>query len=303
MTDVELTVGDASLAIDLSGGGIRALRSGSWDVIAGYAAGTTPHGRRGHVLMPWPNRIFEGRYTFGGRSYELPITDEEHRSATHGLVDNVPWTHTGGYQAEGQAEASVEVAVEPSDGYPFRLRLGVTYVLRPSLLEVVVSALNVGREAAPFGAGMHPYFAVAPIADVVTLELPVSQRLPLDEMGAPAGPLEPFDGAVGAIGGTVFDTALTGLVRDEDGWARATLGGPLGTISLSVDGSWRWLQVFTADTLPDDEKRRSVAVEPMSCPPNAFQTGTDVVALEPGETWRGTWRLAWNAAAAGDPGR
>lgn len=296
MTDVELAVGDASLAIDLSGGGIRALRAGSWDVIDGYPAGTVPHGRRGHVLMPWPNRIFEGRYAWGGSTHVLPITDDAHRSATHGLVDRVPWTHTGGYQAGGQAEASVEVALAPSEGYPFRLRLGVTYVLRESSLEVVLSALNAGRDPAPFGAGMHPYFSVAAAADDMSLDLPVSHRLPLDDNGAPDGPLEPFDGALGRLGDAVLDTALTGLVRGDDGWARATLTGSLGTVTLAVDGSWRWLQAFTADTLPGAERRRSVAVEPMTCPPNGFQTGTDVIALPPGDTWSGTWRLEWLAA-------
>lgn len=295
MTDLELTVGDTFLAVDLAGGGIRVLRSGDWDVVDGYPAGEVPHGCRGHVLMPWPNRLARGEYDWRGTAHRLPVTDTAHDAAIHGLVDRERWTHTGGYQAEHQAEASVEVALEPTAGYPFRLRLGVTYVLRPADLEVVVSAVNAGRDTAPFGAGMHPYLRVASAADDVSLDLPATRRLPLDEMGAPSGPLEPFDGALGPLGARVLDDALTGLARDEDGWAHVVLTGASGTATVSTDACWPWLQVFSSDTLPGEERRRSIAVEPMSCPPNAFRSGTDVVALEPGATWRGSWRLAWTS--------
>ncbi len=294
--DVELSVGDAWLAVDTAGGGLRALTVGGWAVLDGYPAGTTPHGRRGHVLAPWPNRIAGGRYTWAGADHALAITEPAKDAAIHGFVDQLAWTHTGGYQHEERGEVGLAVAMAAQEGYPWPLTISVTYVLSPTTLEVVVAATNRGPTVAPFGAGMHPYLNVGADADGTTLRLPASQRLPLDALGGPAGAPVPFDGAVGLLGPQVYDAPLTGLARDADGWAHAVVSGPAGALTLSVDAAWPWLQVFTADTLPGAEKRRSVAVEPNSCPPGAFATGTDVVALPPDGTWRGTWRLAWKPA-------
>ena len=294
--DVELAVGDVHLAVDTDGGGLRSLRVGGWEVLDGYPAGTVPHGRRGHVLAPWPNRLAHGRYHWHGEAYEVPVTDVSHDAAIHGFVDQLVWEHLGGYQDEDRAEAGVAVTTDARPGYPWPLQLTVQYVLQPAMLEVIIATRNLGQTAAPFGAGMHPYLRVGTDADGTALRLPATKRLPLDEQGAPAGPLEPFEGTIGVVGDAVLDVPLTGLTRDAAGWARAEVSGPAGELTLSVDEAWPWLQVFTADTLPGDERRRSVAVEPNSCPPNAFATGVDVVALEPGETWRGAWRLAWKPA-------
>ena len=71
---------------------------------------------------------------------------------------------------------------------------------------------------------------------------------------------------------------------------------PAGRVELAVDGAFHWLQVYTGDTLPPDERRRSVAVEPMTCPPNALADGADLVVLEPGAEWSGTFVLSWTPA-------
>ena len=113
----------------------------------------------------------------------------------------------------------------------------------------------------------------------------------------PPGTRHRFDGDVGRIGDRAFDTPLTDLERDADGWARLRLRGPAGELELAVDGSWPWLQVYTGDTLPEGQRRRSLAVEPMTCPPNALADGVDLVVLEPGAEWSGTWTLAWTPAA------
>ena len=64
---------------------------------------------------------------------------------------------------------------------------------------------------------------------------------------------------------------------------RAPRSGRRPAITLWVDESYRYLMLFTGDTLPD-VNRRSLAVEPMTCPPNAFRTGESVIRLEPGES-------------------
>ncbi|PZA20331.1 aldose epimerase, partial [Modestobacter versicolor] len=152
---------------------------------------------------------------------------------------------------------------------------------------------------APFGVGMHPYLHVGADADGgladASLTVPARTAMVVDG-GLPTGENRPFDGAVGRIGDRRLDDPVTDLVRDDDGWARVRLSGPAGALELAVDGSWSWLQVFSGDTLPAGQQRRSLAVEPMTCPPNALADGADLVVLEPGETWSGTWTLGWTPA-------
>jgi aldose 1-epimerase len=295
-TEVTLTSGGAELAVDLRGGGLRALRVGSWDVLDGYETGAVPSGRRGGVLLPWPNRIRDGRWTWQGRQLQLEVASPAKPAAMHGLVSAQPWQ-----RLEGATDrVTVGTVVEPRSGYPFRLAAAIDYVLSADRLEATVRVRNVGSEAAPFGLGLHPYFAVGARNDgdigEAEVELPARTLLVVDEVGLPTGERREFDGAVGRIGDRAFDDPLTDLTRDAEGWARVRLSGPAGSVEVAVDRSWPWLQVYSGDTLPAGQRRRSLAVEPMTCPPNALADGVDLVVLEPGAEWAGTWTVAWAEA-------
>jgi aldose 1-epimerase len=293
MADLELRAGDAVLNVDTVGGGMRALQVNDWEVLDGYGAGEQRSGRRGHILAPWPSRIFQGRYVWAGSEYELPITDVKHQSATHGLVDKLNWAVD---QREQDAE-ELSVRVPRQPGYPFDVTVRVRYQLHDDHLTVHLAADNDGSEAAPFGVGMHPYFRCGAAADDTELSLPVRSRLTLDDSLTPTGAIEEFDGQVGLIGGRVLDAALP-VEHAEDSdlgeAATAVLAGPRGSLRLVLGPSFRWLVVFTGDTLPEADRRRSVAVEPLTCPPNAFATGTDVVALQSGTPWTDHWSLHWS---------
>jgi aldose 1-epimerase len=91
----------------------------------------------------------------------------------------------------------------------------------------------------------------------------------------------------------VLDNAFTDLERGADGRARVTLHDPESgrTVTLSVDEHYGHLMLFTGDPLPDVD-RRALAVEPMTCPPNAFRTGDGVIRLEPGDSATGVWTIA-----------
>lgn len=293
MADLELRAGQAVLNVDTVGGGMRALRVGDWEVLDGYGVGEQHSGRRGHVLAPWPSRLLEGRYAWAGSEYELPITDVKHRSAAHGLVDQLEWAVD---RSEPRAaELSVRVPRQP--GYPFEVTVRVRYELQDDTLTVSLAADNDGAEAAPFGVGMHPYFRCGADADDTELRLPVRSRLALDETLTPTGELAEFDGQVGLIGERVLDAALAVESGGDDGpvqAATAAIAGPAGSLRLVLGPCFRWLVVFTGDTLPEADRRRSVAVEPLTCPPNAFRTGTDVIALQPGIPWTDQWSLHWS---------
>jgi aldose 1-epimerase len=294
-TEVPLSAGDARLVVDLRGGGLRTLTVGAWEVLDGYAAGEVPAGRRGGVLLPWPNRLRDGRWTWQGRQLQLEVASPASPTANHGFVSAQPWQVLD--VADGRV--SVGTVVEKRSGYPFRLAAAIDHVLEPGRLACTVRVRNVGDAPAPFGVGLHPYLAVGASADgdigEAALDVPARTRLVV-EGGLPTGERAPFDGAIGPIGDRALDDPLTDLVRDDDGWARVRLRGRAGTLELAVDEAWRWLQVYTGDTLPPGQRRRSLAVEPMTCPPNALADGTDLLVLDPAGEWSGTWTLDWTAA-------
>jgi aldose 1-epimerase len=294
-TEVRIDAGSASLVVDLRGGGLRELTVGDRHVLDGYPAGTVPSGRRGGVLIPWPNRVRDGRWTWRGRTLQLDVSSPEKPQAMHGFVSAQPWS----LLAQDSSSVSVGTLVEPRSGYPFRLAAALDYALEPDRLTVTVRVRNAGDDEAPFGVGLHPYLAVGATADGdvgrAELRLPARTALAV-EGGLPTGERRPFDGAVGRVGDRAFDDPLTDLERDADGWARVVVSGPAGGVELAVDAAWPWLQVYTGDTLPEGQRRRSIAVEPMTCPPNALADGVDLVVLRPGEDWSGTWALSWTPA-------
>jgi len=293
--EVRLGSGDAELTVDLRGGGLRRLAVGDWEVLDSYPPGSVVEGWPGCVLLPWPNRVRDGRWSWQGRDLQLDVQGPGQPNALHGLVAWQPWQVV----ETGSSAATVGTVVEPHPGYPFRLLAAVDYALEKGGLTVTVRVRNAGSRPAPFGAGMHPYLSVGATADgdldEAEVRLPVRTVLELND-GLPTGARRPFDGAVGRIGDRALDDAFTDLVRNPDGWARVHLAGRAGSLELAVDPAWRWLQVFSGDQLPEGRRRRSLAVEPMTCPPNALADGTDLVVLDPGADWAGSWTLRWTGA-------
>jgi aldose 1-epimerase len=201
----------------------------------------------------------------------------------------------------GRAQNRVSMALDlrPSPAYPFALSLGIEYRLGRDGLTVVADADNLGPTDLPFGLGFHPYLTVGTTTvDQVRLRVPAEQRLITDDRGLPTTSVpvagSEFDFRQGRlIGVTKLDTAFTSLARDADGRARVELDHPDGGagVTLWADERFGYLMVYTGDTLDADQCRRSVAVEPMSCPPDAFRSGTDLVVLKPKSRWTGSWGI------------
>jgi len=187
-------------------------------------------------------------------------------------------------------------------GYPFGLEIDAEYRLDPGTgLHVAITATNRGSRAAPYGTGSHPYLTVrTPSVDDCELMLPAAYWLPLDERGIPSGSPAAVEGTrydfrrPRTIGTTRLDHALTGLDRDRDGraWAHLSADGGAGArVGLWAGEGYRWLQAFTGDPLSPDRRRKAVAIEPMTCPPNAFVTGDDLLVLQPGQAVTHTWGI------------
>jgi aldose 1-epimerase len=291
----EIAEGDYQAVVTEMGAGLRALRHRDRPLITGYDADELPPGAAGQLLLPWPNRIDGGRYRMAGIEYQLDLSEPAAGNAIHGLTRWSSWS----LARHDPAAVVLHLALLGRTGYPFRLDLTVEYQLGGEAgLMVSVTAHNAGSRAAPYGTGSHPYLrAGAPAVDGCELTLPVGRWLPADQRGIPSGPPSDVTGtqydfrAARQIGAVTLDHAFTGLERDEAGlaWARLTSDGT-GT-ALWAGPGYGWLQVFTGDTLGPEHRRRAVAIEPMTCPPNAFATGTDLLTLEPGETVTHRWGI------------
>jgi aldose 1-epimerase len=261
-------------------------------VLDGYGADEMCSSGRGQLLIPWPNRIEDGSYEFDGAALQLPLDEPLRSNAIHGLVRWSSWT----VAEQSPARAALEHVLHPQPGYPFALALRVEYELSAGGLAVRTEATNVGKDPCPYGSGAHPYLAVGPGGvDTVALELPADTVLEADERGLPVGSASVQEAGLDfrapkPIGAAKLDHCFTDLERDEDGRARVRVGD---ATTLWVDESYRYLMVFTGDPLPD-VARRSLAVEPMTCAPNAFRTGEGLVRLEPGETHAGSWGVTLN---------
>jgi aldose 1-epimerase len=286
---VELSFGEQRVVVVGLGGGLRVYSVGDREILDGYGADEMCSSGRGQLLVPWPNRIEDGRYEFGGRTIQLALDEPERQNAIHGLVRWSQWS-----VAEREpARAVLEYLLYPNPGYPFTLALKVEHALSEDGLTVRVEAANVGSDACPYGAGAHPYLAAkGGNVDGLELRVPANTVLHSNERALPIGQARVAGSGLDfreprPIGGTKLDHCFTDLDRDDDGRARVVLaGGP----TLWVDESYPYLMVFTGDGLPDVE-RRSLAVEPMTCAPNAFRTGEGLISLEPGETHSGTWGI------------
>ena len=272
------------------GGGLRTYTVGGSDVVDGYAEDERCSGGRGQLLLPWPNRLRDGRYRVGGQDHQLALSEPDRHNAIHGLVRWMNWT-----AAVHDADRVVmELVLHPQPGYPFILGLSVAYRLDGAGLTVATTATNLGGEPCPYGAGAHPYLTVGTeLVDDALLHVPGATRLETDEQGIPVGAVAvagtPYDfREPRRLGDVVLDTAYTDLEGDE-----VRLAGPGGNrrVTLRMDESFRWLMLFTGETLGADRRRRSLAVESMTCAPNAFVSGDGLRFLEPEESWTTRWGI------------
>ena len=299
---VEIAFGDQQATIVGVGAGLRTYSAGGRDVLDGYAADEASTSGRGQVLIPWPNRLEDGAYEFDGHRHQLPLTEPELGNAIHGLVRWETWTVV----ERERSRVVLEHVLQPMPGFPFTLSLAIEYGLSERGLSVRTTATNSGRKACPFGSGQHPYLTVGTLTvDSVILRAPGRTVLRENERRLPVG-REPVAGTEydfrrpRPIGDMRLDDAFTDLERDAEGLALVELRNPEGGgLTLWVDESYGYLQLFTGDPLPD-VSRRSLAVEPMTCPPNAFRTGEALVRLEPKDTHTSAWGIAPSISSSSD---
>lgn len=268
--------------------GLRVLNVRGVDVLAPYPADLPRPMASGIVLAPWPNRVAGGLWQHGGEPQQLDITEPAQSNAIHGLLRFSP------YRVLAREEAAITLAatVYPQHGYPFHLDTEVEYRLSGAGLTVTHRLRNLSAEEAPAAFGAHPYFTIAGVpAERLTLTLACDTVLTVDGNQIPTGAVpvsgdfdlragRPLSEVVldhGFTGGAVVDGRVTHVLADDRGrevrvWGDEALG---------------YWQVFNPTSYPGPHA--VVALEPMSAPANAFNSGEGLYRIAPGETWGASW--------------
>lgn len=276
------------------GGGLRECELGGLAVLDPFPLDAICDGAHNMPLVPWPNRIHDGRYSFGGSDYQLALTEPALHNAIHGFLRWRNWM----LREREENRIVVATVLHPQPGYPFTLDVAVTYTLDEGGLTTRITATNLGKRTCPYGCGQHPYLTCGTeTIDSLSLQLDAAKWLLTDAQQIPTGAeavagstCDFRDGRI--IGAQQLDCAFTDLARDAQGRAWAHVTSPEGRrVSLWGGEQIRYLQIYTGDTLAPPRRRLGLAVEPMTCPPNAFVSGDGLTRLELGESVTAVWGL------------
>jgi aldose 1-epimerase len=288
--------GHHAVIVEVSGG-IRAYEVDGRSLVDGYAADEMCTGARGQLLVPWPNRLRDGRYVFDGEAFQVPLSEPEKMNAIHGFLR---WEHWHITQRSAE-RAVMEHTLHPRAGYPFALHMAVEYRLDDDGLRSTATATNVGRRPCPYAFGAHPYLHVdSEPFEQCWLEAPGQRYLLNDDRAIPTGAADvdgtPYDFRTRRqINGAVIDTAFFDPKRDGDGraWVRLWSERQDHGVGMWTDERFPYYMLFTGDTLPEENRRRqSIGVEPMTGAPNAFASGDGLITLAPGERVAASWGIA-----------
>ena len=277
------------------GGALRSFSAGGREIVDGFGVDEISPASAGQILAPWPNRIRDGHYTFEGTAYQLALTEPARHTAIHGLVNWSRWR-----RATGTGESvTLEYELPAQVGYPWSLALRTRWSVGANGLRCDQEVTNTADGNAPWGYSVHPYVQLPGVAvDDIVLHVPGRSRVLADARLLPIGAVKVAGNEYDfteprRIGDAVLDTTFGDVDFNADGGSSVTIAAPDGSARVEVwaDHNFKWWQVFTGDTLHGERFRRSVAIEPMTCPPDAFRSGRDLVVLTPGQSWSASWGI------------
>lgn len=276
------------LAID----GVELVESGDVDSLSPFCEGV--------IMSPWPNRIDGGKWTYQGRTLELPINLHDQQNSNHGLL----MEHH--YEVLAQTESSVTLGalIHARLGYPFNVQTSVTYELVEGGLRISHTAENLSTADAPYALGGHPYFKIAGVdTEDLFLRSDAATVLVVDDRQIPTGTMPTahsrFDMRSGVrVGDNFYDHDFTDLPRDSDGLAHTYLTAPDGRgFDIWQDENFKHVVIFTPDFYfanLGDAKRFACAIEPQTSGPNSFNSGQDLIWLKQGQEFSATWGVNFN---------
>jgi aldose 1-epimerase len=298
---VEIARGRVRATVDPVGAGLHSLEVSGVPVVESYERHAPLGGApaaSGATLFPWPNRVRDARWTWKGAHHQLAVTEPARHTANHGLV------RTRSFDVSARTDNSVTLGttVTGEAGYPFTVLFTVNYTILDAGVSVRYDATNLGDSDAPIAVGAHPYLRAGDTdTDDVILDVHAGTVLELDDRLLPvaerrvaASVDDPSDLHVS---GRHLNSCYGDLRPVPGGGFLHRLRAPGGhTVELRTDEKFRWLQVYTSDDFVRDGRLvRAIALEPMTAPPDALNSATDLAVVKPGASWSAEWSLTARA--------
>ncbi len=291
--------GTARAVVTEVAAGLRVYTVNGIDLIETFDAAVQPPMASGIVLVPWPNRIRDGQWTQGGVTRQLALTEPGKHNASHGLLRFAPYREV----SRTTAAVTLAVTVFPQSGYPFHLETEVTYELTDTGLDVTHRVRNVGAARAPVAVGAHPFLKIGdvPTADLI-VRVAAETHIDVDERLNPTGETPvagtPRDLRVGiSVGDLDLDDGFGGVVMTNGCCEHSLTAADGRSLTLWGDENMRYVQVFTPRIFPvttaasEPVRGLAIAIEPMTAPANAFNSGAGLRWVEPGEQWVVRWGI------------
>ncbi len=244
------------------------------------------HGHKNSLLMPYPNRIKYGLYTFQNKEYRLPITKPEEGNAIHGFISESPFEQIGSNLQENSGSITLIYSyLGKNQGYPFIFTVQIIYTLSEVGFSMEIKTTNNGIGPMPIGVGWHPYILFEDLENV-QLQLPPVERLLVEKL-IPTGDTEPFKdfNEFKTIAKTEFDDCFKITSISDEAVVRLHSLKKASVLELwqhTGDKKYNYVQMYTPPG------RKSIAVEPMTCPANSFNSRESLIVLEPAESFRVT---------------
>lgn len=289
---VHLQRGAVTAQIAQVGASLRGLTVGGVDLISRYPENIPTPSCSGVVLVPWPNRVRDGSWDDEGTSRQLSITEPKFNNASHGLL------RFSSYEIrQTDAAATLHATIHPQTGFPYEIETSVTYALTDAGIQVTHMLTNRSDAAAPAAVGTHPFITIGDVdARDLVLKVAAATQFDTDERMLPTGTSPAPDSLSEGtrLGDVALDTGFTDLSRDADGKVRHSLTAPDGRrVTLWQGEGFDFVQVYTTTNYPGYEL--AVAIEPMTAPADALNSGLGIRRLAPGETWTLRWGVEFDA--------
>lgn len=285
---IHLTRGAVAAQIAQVGASLRGLSVGGVDLVSRYPEDIPTPSCSGVVLAPWPNRVRDGVWNDAGTERQLAITEPKFHNASHGLL------RFTAYEIEQTDAATIlRATIHPQTGYPYEIATSVTYALTDAGIQVTHAMKNRSDAAAPVALGTHPFITIGDVdpSDLV-LRVPAGEQFETDDRMLPVRAVPaPEELRTGVrLGGVALDTGFARLRRDEDGLVRHSLTAQDGRrVTLWQGEGFDFVQVYTTTKYPGQQL--AVAIEPMTAPADALNSGLGIRRLAPGETWELSWGI------------
>lgn len=276
---LEIQWGNSRALIDPAGSALVSLILRGKELIP--RASEPRHPYHGVALAPWPNRIANGKYSFNGANYQLPL-NEPFGNALHGFS----FATVASAEAPSANSLVLTHSIAPRTDYPFSLSISLRFEISETELRVTTSATNTGEKSAPVGLGTHPFFVFdekseltvnAKTAAIHDSNMMPRAEVPAEEVGFKAGFARSINKLPLDVQFSQIDETCASLVTKDHGFEVFQQGA-------------NWLMIYTTEEFNwADGRTKAVAIEPQTCAADAFNSGEGLVILQPSERFEYLW--------------